>query len=165
MNLKEKCILPLVNTNLTESDISSQQKFVGIYFGDINKPYIENCIFLMYEYDNSLCQYNLTKKLKSFDNLYTTYVTQINNICYRVFVFTMQPNEKQDILFLKKGYFNNISMLHKYRILKFFVSDPIVFYTLFSNERSEEMIYIIPEEDYKVSIMDHFTTNAKSPVV
>lgn len=165
LNFKEKCLIPLINNKLSSNDTSKSIGFAGIYFGDKNKPYIENCMFLLYKLDNSIEQYDLVNKFKTFNNLYTTYILKVNNIYYRVFVFTINYANKNDINSIKNGYLNNISLLNKYRISNYYSSDSDLFCKLFINNKTNDALYDLPEEDYKVSILDHFHIYAESPIV
>ena len=49
MSLQMKLIIPLLDKSLTKEDISPEAGFVDAYNYDINRPALENCVFLMYD--------------------------------------------------------------------------------------------------------------------
>ena len=81
-----KLIIPFLDESLTKEDISPEAGFVGAYNKDKNRPYIENCIFLMY--DNSVLtkQAHLTKlKLDKLKTLYNKKTMLIDNKSYDLY--------------------------------------------------------------------------------
>ena len=47
-NLTTKLIIPLLDDNIVLEDVSEESGFVNAYTDDINKPFYDNHIFLLY---------------------------------------------------------------------------------------------------------------------
>ena len=74
--LLAKLIIPLLDDNITREDVSPNSGFVGIYTEDINKPYLDNHIFLLYDSEvNTIEAMNRHKKFKLLDDIYKNCVT------------------------------------------------------------------------------------------
>lgn len=68
-----------LNTNLTYSDVSPQAGFVKASFDDIDRPFLDNHFFLMYDWSVKDKQVAATEyKLRSFDNLYNVRTMFVN---------------------------------------------------------------------------------------
>ena len=154
MTLKEKCILPLINDKLKIDDIQDKAEFIQLSLSDKNKPYIENCIFLMYKVNSTLQQYNIKNKLSTFENYYSNYTYIIDGVDYIIFVFTILPKYKQEINFIVQGLYTCIKLINKYKILSFNNTDYDIFYKLFDNNLEKQDIKEIPEKDYFASLID-----------
>jgi len=53
MSLALKYIIPLLDNHLTKETISEKAGFVNAFTNDINKPYLDNHILLMYDFEAS----------------------------------------------------------------------------------------------------------------
>ena len=67
MNNLLKLAIPLLNTDIKLSDIDSTTGFVGAYFEDINKPYLTDHMFLMY--DDTVKGDNVAKRFYKLSKL------------------------------------------------------------------------------------------------
>lgn len=151
MTLQMKLIIPLLDKSLTKEDISPEAGFFGAYNADINKPYYDNCIFLMYTTDMSNTQARLTEyKLRKLESIAHRYLVYINKICYRVYAFSIVNT---DIKHLLQGmrHFKTDSYL---RFVQFWgITDGLVnHYLTCPNVHIEHEVVSIPEEDYNPTL-------------
>lgn len=89
-----KAIIPLVDESITLDDIKEDTGFVDCYLEDINRPYLDNHVFLLYKWGNPMSTkvfYNF-KKAKSF---YGYNIIYINGESYIVYTFTSNENIKR----------------------------------------------------------------------
>lgn len=139
-----KVIIPLVDEKLSLSDFSEKEGFENVYFEDINRPYLDDHIFLMYNWsDNKSTKvFYKFKKLKSF---YGYKIIYIKSIPYIVYTFTSNS--------LIKRLIRGTAVLrdvNKMRILQFWQFKDI---WITSNVTRGTVICdppqdILPEEDY-----------------
>lgn len=156
MCLQEKMLLALIDDKITKEDISENFGFVGLYIGDINRPFLDNHIFLLYEIGEHLeGAVDVHRKLKQCKNLYNRYSLKINGKYYYSYCFTISNKEIRQII-NKKILFNFNDKTHL-KIYKFwsFDDDDINYYTLHQNDLlqyKEPNFKIIPEEDYRPKV-------------
>lgn len=150
MSLQFKLIIPLLDEQITKKDISPTAGFVDAYSEDINRPYLDNHIFLLYASSVLTNEsFETEKKLSSSKNLYGKYKIYIGNTYFILFAFTIINKSIKSIM-------NNACALSdndKMRIFAFwnltdadvnrYMLNPLyVMYSKFVNN-------VIPEEDYK----------------
>lgn len=152
MTLKEKCVLPVVISDITKEDISKEVKFIKVAFSDINKPMIQDCIFLMYEYDFTAAFTKLTKKFEKEPSYYSSYPYLKNGIRYIIFAFKII--DKHNVNYIKDSLFEFISILDKFKIINLFPNDLHLFTILFSGTNDKEPLSKIEEEDFTMSYDD-----------
>lgn len=151
MNAAYKLIIPLLDKNLTLEDISPEAGFVDIFSEDINKPYLDNHIFLLYDLTNTSAKaYSRNKKLESSEYLYDKYIITISGNEFMVYVFVASRTIKN----IKRNVFvfTNEEKMRIYTFWNFtdvdinkFLLDPLYFLSIrFVNS-------VIPEQDYKAS--------------
>lgn len=157
MTKRMKMIIPLIDKSFTTDDFSKEAGFVDAFDTDINKPYLDNHIFLMYDPNvktkKSAIRYQKFSKLST---LYNRRIIRVNDKPYLVYAFVIVNNEvKRD----KKQLTGNITLSkNKLRIMQFWkgndedVSTKLTKNTLWqrSLERS------VPEEDWLPSLDDVF---------
>ena len=73
-NLTTKLIVPLLDDNIVLEDVSEESGFVNAYTDDINKPFYDNHIFLLYK---SVDTIESLRRFQKFNKL-----TTIHNIRY-----------------------------------------------------------------------------------
>lgn len=141
-----KIAIPLLNENLELKDIQDQSGFVGAYFEDINKPFLDNHIFLMYDYSSKGKNLaNCIHKLHKLNNKYSSRVVYIKNKPYLVFSYTIDYTIRN----LRDG---NIILnpIQKQRVLKFWgmkdswVANNVLLGTMYEHPEPQ----ILPEEDF-----------------
>lgn len=86
MNFVYKFILPLLSDKLTLDDISIESGFCGMATKDINRPYLDNHIFLIYAMDMTNKAIAIRKKLASLD-IHNKIDCRIKGKPYRIFCF------------------------------------------------------------------------------
>ena len=146
-NLTTKLIIPLLDDNITLEDVSEKSGFIGAYNYDINRPYLENHIFLMYKSIDTIECLNRYQKFNKLDTIYNkTYIT-IKGEHYIVYTFVKTNNEINKIL--KCGQcFNPKNSLKINNFWKNIDND--MFQRLFAPqfEYSKKINDVLPEEDY-----------------
>lgn len=86
-------IVPLLDDNITQSDLSEESGFVNAYTNDINRPYLYDNIFLMYKSSaNTIESMNRFKKFKQLDTIHNTIYITINGEHYIVYTFQKVKN-------------------------------------------------------------------------
>ena len=138
-----KVIIPLIDESITLNDIKDDT-FVGCYTEDINRPYLDSHIFLLYKWSENKSTkvfYNF-KKAKSF---YGYKVMYINGECFIVYTFTSNPS----IQGLKNGY-STLGSIPKLRILRFwqFTDKWVTFNVMRGTIMCGPPSGVVPEEDY-----------------
>lgn len=149
--------MPLVcelneNYKLDLTCLNKRTGFVGAYLADKNKPYLEHCIFLMYEFmpNTTAEQYRTFLKLYKLDNLYDYYTYKIKGKHYRIFVLNYMQclnNLKYDLKYIKSGQLEYISLINKHKISVFY-NDNSLFVNLYKENLLQHDIDTLPEKDY-----------------
>lgn len=102
MSLTLKLMIPLISDNITVDDLSEECGFVNAFTNDINKPYLDNHVFLMYEWDtNSHKKFKRYMKLKKDKNIHSCMKYIINGKKYLIYVYCLKGKE---ITELKSNY-------------------------------------------------------------
>ena len=147
-----KIAIPLLNENLTYKDISEDAGFIDSYFEDINKPYLDNHIFMMYDANfNGKDSVNRFYKFKDLDNRYSTRVAYINSKPYTVYSFTIDNTIRN----LRSGNIM-LSPAQKARVLKFWDGKDawIMNNVLLGAIYEHPIASILPEEDFSPDLGD-----------
>lgn len=150
MSLNDKLIIPLINDNITASDISTEAGFVNIFYTDVNRPYLDNNIFLLYLNDvDTKESSDRMSKFITFDNLYARYFIKIKGVSLTLYVFTINN------IAIKKLKCNSRMFTKKdiLRILSFwnFKDEDINDFTINQSNVSTFQPFCnksVPEEDY-----------------
>lgn len=82
-----KVMLPLIDENISLNDISEKEGFKDAYIEDINRPYLDNHIFLMYDWDDNKST-RVFYKFKNIKSFYGYKIIYINKKSYIVYTFT-----------------------------------------------------------------------------
>lgn len=120
MSLKLKTIIPFIDKNITEKDVSPCSGFIEAYRFDENRPNIRDCIFLVYDASmHSIEQFERLHKFKNFKSLRSTILYTIKGKKYTIYAFTI--TDKSLLLNLD----NAVTFVHNpARVLQFWgVSD------------------------------------------
>lgn len=116
MSLQEKMIIPFLDENLTIHDLYDVPGFVGLYFNDINRPYLDKHVFLLFSFDSlsseSIDRWSKLKKLKC---VYSTRTVKIKGKMYDIFTFPIINQTIRNII--NHNYI--LSDEQKIRIFKF----------------------------------------------
>lgn len=154
-----KIAIPLLNKDISLSDIQDSSGFVDAFFEDINKPALTNHIFMMY--DAKASGTNVGKswyKLQKLNNRYSTRTVYIKNKPYTVYTFTIDKTIRN----LRDGNII-LSNSQKERVLQFWnwkdpwISNNILLGATYDHPEPS----ILPEEDY----MPEFSINKKGEIL
>lgn len=149
MSLMLKLIIPLLDDILDIEDLSEDSGFVGAFSSDINRPYLDNHTFLMYDLSKQTKKaYDREWKFRKLSNLQGWNIIYVNQKPYKIYTFC---NYTKDITSCRKGQHpNNTSSLDK--IICFWKgTDKEVSNYLFQSRFEELKIdkSTVPEEDYR----------------
>lgn len=141
-----KLAIPLLNSDLNYSDICNNSGFVEAFFEDINKPFLTDHLFLMYDIDSKEPNFaNCMYRLKKLNNIYGTRIARIDGKMYKVFIFTINKTIRN----LKDGNII-LSVSQKQRILDFWdhkdpwIMNNVLLGTMYEHPEPS----VLPEEDY-----------------
>lgn len=152
-NLATKFIVPLMFHKYPRFLNYGNFGFVNLYTADINRPYLDKHIFLVYETTSFVEQHNeLNEALRSHPNFHSKYGIKVNKKFYDVYAFVHDIGTfKSDIANILSGVGYIIPYKSKVKILKFWPYDigSTEHQYLFDKTafRAEMDKIIIPEED------------------
>ena len=107
--------------------------YENCYYYDLNYPWVEDKIILIYNSDIHEKDYvKLYKKLTNNKNFHS-FFTYYDNGNKEKYVFTIPPNRKRDYKLILEGKYSQISELYKQQILSF--------WKLTSNSRLGGILY------------------------
>ena len=148
MSKIEKLIAPFIDDSLTTDDFSEDTGFVLMSDEDINRPWLDNHIFLLYKWgDNkSIKVFYKYKKAKSF---YGFKIMYIKGEPYIVYTFTSNSlinRLKQGVAILRD--------VNKQRVLQFwqFKDAWITLNVMRGTITCDPTLSIVPEEDFMPDI-------------
>ena len=85
-----KLIVPLLDKSFEKEDISEESGFVEGYLQDINRPYLDNHIFLLYDGKlDTVAKLKRDEKIRKMPTLYGRYTIHIKNVPYLLYVFSI----------------------------------------------------------------------------
>lgn len=139
-----KVILPLIDDNISLEDIAEDTGFVGIYTEDINRPYLDDHIFLMYNW-NDIMSTKVFYKFKNMSSFYGYKIIYLKGVPYIVYTFTSNSLINR----LKKGV-AILRDVNKLRILQFwqFKDAWVALNVARGTVTDDSPRDILPEEDY-----------------
>ena len=149
MSLQFKLIIPLLDENITLEDLSLTSGFMDAYTEDVNHPYMDNHIFLLYSNEvitkeSIECQ----RKLSKLPTLYSRRNLKINGHSYCSFAFAICNKTIRQL----KSQIGYLTDDEKCRINKFWhgTDDEVSKYLMNEDNflRFESVSHVIPEEDY-----------------
>lgn len=144
-------IVPLLDDNITWSDLTVESGYINAYTTDKNRPFLEEKVFLLYDSSvNTKESLDRYRKFKQLDSLYNTKYITINNKHYTIYCLS-NPKYKKDIHNLQStGKTYNVSAALE--INRFWANVPVpeLAQRLFlSTYRFGDTISAeLPEEDY-----------------
>lgn len=117
MSKFEKMTIPLIDPEISLKEIEDNTGFIGEFVEDVDRPYLDNHVFLMYKWDKSVPNGGTTfYKLKNLSSFHSYKVKYIEGKPYIIYTFT----SNRDINHLKRGG-NFIGEDSKQRILQFWM--------------------------------------------
>lgn len=142
-------VLPFILKNKTI--ITNYYGFINAFVEDINKPWLDNHIFILYKTSSIIP--SLEKEFKQNKYYYDTQNIVIDNVFYTKFIFIIPKEYKILIKGLKDNKLTNILPSDKLKILKFWncldfknIEKLLENINSFDNN-SIKIPEIIPEED------------------
>lgn len=140
-------ILPLMFDN--KDILFSKYGFVNAFLEDINRPWLDNHIFILYK--TCSISSSIEDDMKKNKYYYDTYQIVIDNQFYNEYVFIIPPEIKITVDSFKQFSYNVLSAENKMKILKFWnCFDFEHIYKLLHDDNefhALEGIETIPEED------------------
>jgi len=130
------------------SDIKGN--FVNGYYADINKPWLDNHVFLLFETSKNPT-FDM-KELEENENFTTKYPLKIRDKFYMVYAFEIPFDNRFDYEEIMTGNYNRMHSDAKAQIIKFWLASPDT--QLFKNLYDTKSTYgkvtdeMIEEEDY-----------------
>ena len=99
MNTQMKLIIPLLDENLSQELFTPEAGFINAYSADINCPFLDNHIFLLYDADMSVpTNYYRNEKMMKMPNLYNRRIVRIKGILLMIYVFCIKNRAIRHIL-------------------------------------------------------------------
>lgn len=157
MSVHLKLAIPLLDSNITKDDLSKEAGFVDAYNENINRPYLTNHIFLLYEYySNTEKSIKRDEKLKNSPYLYDEQVISINKKPYLLYTFSVLNKTINNIL----SDIPTIPNKEKLQIAKcwMFSDEDINSFMFEPTLKRKFKDSSVPEEDWKPDLMDVFDT-------
>ena len=144
MSKFEKMIIPLINTELTMNDFKENTGFIGAYVEDMDRPYLDNHVFLMYKWGLDSSDASIFYKFKKLNSFHSYKIRYINDEPVIIYTFT----SNRDINHLKRGG-NIIGESSKQHILQFWMfTDNVVTINVMRGTIASTPPPPLPPEDY-----------------
>ena len=146
MSTMYKMIIPLLSDCFKKEDFTEEAGFVDAFSEDINRPYLDNHIFLMYKFDTKESTWFRNKRFEESGVIQSSKTMCTNNTCYTVYAIPIVNSEVKRI---QKGL--NISKYNdKMKVVKFwnFEEGDVNAQMFKPNATFNHEHKIIPEEDY-----------------
>lgn len=116
MSYHLKFVVPLLDDEITAGDLTPEAGFVDAYSDDINRPYLDHHIFLLYVANlDSKPSYDRTIKFKNLKSLYNVLDVRIKGVLCKLYTFCITDPA---ITYITKNLFS-LSDANKLKILKF----------------------------------------------
>lgn len=99
MSLKYKIIAPFLDEKLTMKDLDPEIGFVGMYYGNKNRPWLDNHFFLMYDITkNAKENYKRECRFEKHTNQFNFEIARIKGKFYKIYSFPIiNPKVKRFI--------------------------------------------------------------------
>ena len=153
MSLQMKLIIPLLDKEITKEDLSPEAGFIDAYNYDMNRPSLDNCIFLMYDANKRTEKAN--KRFQKFEKLSTirSHITiYVNNKPYSVYAFVIINH---DIWNLLKGLRHTKTSSYSQFVQFWGASDGAVNrYIVRPTEPFNYEVHSVPEADYQYTLSE-----------
>lgn len=150
MSTMMKLIIPLLDDSFTKEDFTEEAGFVDAFTDDINRPYIENCIFLMYKADSYTNKsVDTMHKMLGSKCLYNSRLIFINGVGYKLYAISIVNESVRRLL---KGL-----RIPKYsdtmKVIKFweYKEGDVNTYAFNPTSVVGNIPHSVPEEDYRMT--------------
>lgn len=152
-----KLIIPLTDNNFTLKNTFNNEGFIDACDYDINQPYKENCIFLIYDglYMADKGK-ELHKSLKAMSSFKDWRRSWINGKYVHIYTFALVNIEGKSMI---SNRINDVSTpKNLFRILRFWKGDAEILSHLILKEKWNKCkVSSVPEEDYRGKIGEEFS--------
>ena len=151
--LTTRYILPFIFDS--DALFTDKYSFVNAYVEDINRPYIENTIMVLFEYNTEVYD-KVDKELKGNKYYYGRNEVHINDVFYLEYMFVIPPEFKSTINVIKDGKAYCLPYDTKLRILNFWKNINLSYMRDLLTEKKDltevKSLYdlgeVVTEEDY-----------------
>jgi hypothetical protein len=139
-----KVILPLVDNSISLDDISEKTGFIAMYTEDINRPYLDDHIFLMYNWSDKKSA-KVFYKFRELPSFYGYKIIYLKGVPHIVYTFTSNSLINR----LKKGT-AILRDINKLRVLQFwqFKDAWVSLNVTRGTVAGDPLQDVLPEEDY-----------------
>ena len=147
MSTQIKLIIPLLDPAITTEDISSDAGFVDGYLYDINRPDLDDNVFLVYKADtNNIKAVRREEKFKDSPYIKNKRFIKVKDVYYIVYCFVITNN---DIRLIKQGL-SLSSIKNSFAILSFWKGRDLAVNRAIIHACEPYTIQtdMVPEEDY-----------------
>lgn len=149
MSLSTKYLIGLTCTELDKEDLEPDAGFIDAYTYDINAPYLDHHLFLVYEWNaNTAKKFKTSKKLKNLKSLYGYKTYTIKGKRYKI--YTIAYINSFAIKSLKSGNVN-IYNDDKLNVINFWKGSDTDINNFTINKHKKLISFdekVIPEIDY-----------------
>lgn len=144
-------IVPLIDDNITQEDLTEESGFVNAFTTDKNRPSLEDKVFLLYDSKvNTVNSMNTHRKLSNLDTLHNTIYITIDKKHYTVYCINRIKYKKDIHNLISSG--KTYSLDASLEINRFWNNVPVpelsmrLFYDFY--RFGESISATLPEEDY-----------------
>lgn len=93
MQLQFKIIIPLIDPNISKEDLSPEAGLIDVYSSDINRPWLDHHIFLLYEDKPTKESKHREVHFIHNSHIWTTKIVTICDKVYTLYTACIQSNE------------------------------------------------------------------------
>ena len=88
MSATDKLIIPLLDDQFTSDLFTDNAGFIDAKYIDINKPYLDNHVFLIYDADlTDIDNFKRHEKMLKMTNLHSYRYARINGLLFLIYTF------------------------------------------------------------------------------
>lgn len=153
MSTMLKLIIPLLDETFTKEDFSPEAGFIDAFTEDINKPYIDNCIFLMYsaEFPTSKAS-DTMHKLRSSKYFYNSRLIYIKGVPYELYAISIvNENVRRLLKGLRISKYEDIMKVIRFWDYK---EGDVNTYAFNPTVVAGNLPHSVPEEDYRMTMSE-----------
>lgn len=150
-----KYIIPLI---FNDPCVVEEKGFVNAYMADINRPWLQDKLFLVYEY--AIEQGKLITMFEKRDDYYDKYYITIDEVSYTVYVFDVR-RQRDNIRAIELGRTSVLDIKDKKDIITFWPNENLL--ELREKYFCNEMIDTIPIEDIEKDFIDILLSYSPGP--
>lgn len=148
MSNATRYLFPLISDKVTRQDLIEKTGFVDVYTTDIDRPYMEDCVFVLYKRVNTEEYFKCTSKLESLESYFGKKYLLLDNVPHIMYTFKNAKKLKDIKNYIEIG--NLVSLDTKLKIYEFWKGlAPFAFVEeLFNDMRIKNVVNVSKPEDY-----------------